>query len=72
MSQFARKLRKQGIPLELLEAHRLRVLGIPLASSWEALQTVPARLVQDNTIILAGYEDAADWQALDLKKAGNR
>ena len=72
MSQFARGLNKEGIPVELVEVHRLRVLGIPLAPSWTALQDVPARLVDDNIIILAGYEDAAEWQRLDAEKAGNR
>ena len=72
VSQFARNLTKEGIPIELLEIHRLRVLGIPLAPSWAGLQDVPARLVDDNIILLAGYEDAAEWQRLDAEKAGNK
>jgi hypothetical protein len=71
MSQFYRGLSEEGVPVELLDAHMLRVLGIPLATGWAGLQDVPAQLVDDTMILLAGREDADEWTSMDMKKAAS-
>ena len=71
MRQFYRGLLKEGVPGELHDAHMLRVMGIPLATGWAGLQDVPARLVDDTMILLAGRQDADEWNDMEMKKATN-
>ena len=76
----AREARGIEDPLQGLDQAKVLQFGVmalhengnPLAPSWAGLQDVPARLVDDNIILLAGYEDAAEWQRLDAEKAGNK
>ncbi|MCH8236176.1 MAG: hypothetical protein IIC29_08635 [Chloroflexi bacterium] len=56
----------------MIDAHTLSVLGVPLAASWDGLQGVPARLVDDALILKAGYADAEEWRMMDAKNKAAR
>ena len=60
------------MPDEVMDAHMLAVLGIPLAASSVELDRVPALLVYQRLIILTGQQDAQEWAEVKAKEAANR
>ena len=63
---------KADLPAELLDAHLLRVLGVPLASSYLELQRVPALLVRQQVILAGGYQDAAEWAEIKAERGKSK
>ena len=49
------------MPDEVLDAHLLMVLGIPIAASSLELDRVPALLIWQRLLILQGEQDAREW-----------
>ncbi len=60
------------MPGEVLEAHMLEVLGVPIASGWAELQRVPARIIWQRMLIRLGKQDAQEWLAIEAKKNGGK
>ena len=58
---------KDELPIELSEVHMLEVLGVPLAGNYSDLQRVPALLVKQRLIYLAGRNEYHEWQAAKAK-----
>ncbi len=55
------------------EIAHLRMLEVPIATSWTELGTLPAMLVQLDSLFRSGEIEAAEWKMLDAKKnAGKR
>lgn len=61
---------RNDLPDEVLDAHLLMILGVPLASSSLELDRVPALLVFQHLIIIQGQQDAREWAAIKAREAG--
>ena len=57
-----------AMPDEVLDAHMLSVLGVPIATSSLELDRVPALLIFQRLIILRGEQDAREWAELNKGK----